>query len=246
MFHKKEYMKTEASKLDSNEEGKSTQIDTNNLQQRMLSGFSLIAIIFVGIFIYRPLFIISIILAAILMFSEWFDMTKKSIPDLLLGFIILPAPIVCILMISDIDDRGLFLMTYILTISAVDVMAMFGGKFFKGPKLIKPISPKKTISGLASGVIAAGFVPVILQLVPGYNLGYLLNEDLTSYQLSFFSMILALIAQASDLFISIFKRKFKIKDSGNIIPGHGGVLDRMDSYILTAPMVLVFLHSNII
>ena len=225
--------------------GSLADTDNKNLQKRVFSGLALMAVIFIGVLIYRPLFIISVTIAAILMFSEWFDMTKKSIPDLLLGFIILPAPIVCILMISDFDKKGLFLMSYIITISAVDVMAMFGGKFFKGPKLMKLVSPKKTVSGLFSGVIAAGFVPIILQLIPGYNLEYLLSAKITSYQLSFFSMILALISQASDLFISVFKRKFKIKDSGNIIPGHGGVLDRMDSYILTAPVVLVFLSSNI-
>ena len=63
--------------------------------------------------------------------------------------------------------------------------------------------------------------------------------------LSFFALIIGVTAQISDLSISLLKRKFKIKDTGTIIPGHGGALDRFDSIILTAPLIALYLLNNV-
>jgi phosphatidate cytidylyltransferase len=120
---------------------------------------------------------------------------------------------------------------------------MFVGKLIKGPKLAPSLSPKKTISGLLGGVAAAAILPMLLNLVPAYSIATYTSASkiILLYQFAF----LGLTSQMSDLFISYFKRKFNIKDSGNLIPGHGGMLDRFDSIVLTAPIVAFYLNSQI-
>lgn len=218
---------------------------SNNLKLRFLSSITLGAVFAMAIFTYRPLFTTITLILAALMLAEWFDMTKSSRLALLSGLIVIPFPMIAIVYISYLDNKGWVLFTLALTISMIDMCAMFGGKFFKGPKLAPKISPQKTVSGLFSAIFAAGLTPLILSLLPFYDLHYLLSKDVSTFTLSFSSAILALIAQASDLFISMFKRKFQIKDTGSIIPGHGGILDRFDSYIFAAPIVLIFIISNL-
>ena len=145
--------------------------------------------------------------------------------------------------ISEIDYNGWLLATFFIIIWSVDSFAMFIGKWLQGPKLAPILSPKKTISGLLGGITAGVLFPLLLKLIPSYKLPY--YGQISNFLLIGQFIILAGVAQASDLFISYFKRKFKIKDSGNIIPGHGGMLDRFDSIILTAPIVAFYLHSQI-
>ena len=122
-------------------------------------------------------------------------------------------------------------------------MAMFGGKLVGGPKLASKTSPNKTISGLIIGVASAIISLNILTLIPAYSLPYMIAKSNVS--LSFFALIIGVTAQISDLSISLLKRKFKIKDTGTIIPGHGGALDRFDSIILTAPLIALYLLNNV-
>ena len=80
-------------------------------------------------------------------------------------------------------------------------------------------------------------------MIPSYKLP--LMFDKSTYFLNLSVIIIAIIAQMSDLFVSYFKRKHKIKDTGTIILGHGGVLDRFDSIILTAPLIAIFISIYI-
>lgn len=213
---------------------------SNNLKKRLISASVLIALLFVSI-IFRPVFIILMFAVALLMLAEWFDMTKSSKIFCLSGLIIIPLPIAAILLISALDHTGEILIFFILTITAIDSAAMFGGKCIKGPRLAPQVSPKKTVSGLISGMFAASLMPPIFNIMPRLNLIENLSYQYSIFELSLMCACLALISQGSDLFISLFKRRFHVKDTGKIIPGHGGVLDRLDSYIFTAPIVLVFL-----
>ena len=122
-------------------------------------------------------------------------------------------------------------------------MAMVGGKLVGGPKLAPKTSPNKTISGLIIGVSSAIISLNILTLIPAYSLPYMIAKSNVS--LSFFALIIGVTAQISDLSISLLKRKFNIKDTGTIIPGHGGALDRFDSIILTAPLIALYLLNNV-
>ena len=220
-------------------------MDKQNLLKRSISG-SILAIIFLAsIFLFRPAFTVLVYIVAALMLLEWYNMTKNEKLYIynFTGQILIIIPISSILIISSIDDQGWVLLTLFVCISTVDIMAMFGGKLIGGVKLAPKISPNKTISGLLVGTSSACIAINLLTLIPNYELPGMLNKN--NFALTLHILLLGMIAQTSDLLVSCFKRKFKIKDTGTIIPGHGGALDRFDSIILTAPLVLLYLSSNL-
>ncbi|WP_425364089.1 phosphatidate cytidylyltransferase [Candidatus Tisiphia endosymbiont of Hybos culiciformis] len=207
----------------------------SNIVVRILSALVIGPVFIIAIMFIKSLFYILMLLIAVGMLYEWYQMTKSSFSYGLLGFIMIPIPIISLVIIAIEDKNRWLLLLYFTIIWSVDVFAMIGGKNIGGAKLAPKISPNKTCSGLITGVLASGVTAFLLSLMPGFDLPtyYLLNKR----HLIIAAFCLALIAQMSDLFISYFKRKFAIKDSGTIIPGHGGVLDRFDSIILTAPIL---------
>ncbi|MDA9163564.1 phosphatidate cytidylyltransferase [Rickettsiaceae bacterium] len=218
-------------------------MDKKNLMTRILSG-AVIGLIFVtSIMLVRPLFYVVMLFVTIVMLLEWYSMTKGSLISTLFGEILIPLSIASLLIISYLDESGWLLLTFFSLIWMVDVNAMLGGKLVGGPKLAPTLSPNKTISGLVIGVLSATIIVNILSLIPSYQLPYsFLNS---TFSLSVFCLIMGCIAQMSDLLVSFFKRRFNIKDTGSIIPGHGGVLDRFDSIILTAPITALYLMSHL-
>ncbi len=115
---------------------------------------------------------------------------------------------------------------------ATDIGAYAAGRAIGGPKLAPRISPKKTWAGLAGGVIAAGASGAAVALVAGFG---------DPFWLFVAGSALALVAQAGDLVESAIKRHFDRKDSGSLIPGHGGILDRVDGLVFAAPVVALFM-----
>jgi phosphatidate cytidylyltransferase len=109
-----------------------------------------------------------------------------------------------------------------------DVGGLLFGKVFKGKKLTK-ISPNKTISGSVGSFILS------LSLVPIFY--FLLNDQFSNLlDLILLAILVSFLCQLGDLFISFLKRKAKVKDTGDILPGHGGLLDRIDGMILAIPL----------
>lgn len=209
-------------------------MSTTQNQLRLLSGI-VIAMLFLSSLLYiRFLFYILMIIIAVGMIQEWFNMCYKK-PFLVgLGFVIILMSIICLIIMHAKLLHGMTLVSYFLMIWCTDVFAMLGGKYFQGPKLAPYISPKKTWSGLICGMTAAGFVALIIYITA---LDAVLTHKMNSCWYAFsFGVIIAFIAQLSDLFVSYFKRQANLKDSGNIIPGHGGMLDRFDSIIFSAPL----------
>ena len=202
---------------------------------RILSALVLGPVFIIAIMFFKILFYILMLLITIGMLYEWYKMTKTSILYMLLGFIIVPIAPISLTIIASKDGNQWLLLLYFTIIWSVDSFAMIGGKSIGGPKLAPIISPRKTWSGLIIGVLGAAISGFLLSLIPGFNVQFNCKTHLIIAVI-----FLALIAQMSDLFISCFKRKFAIKDSGAIIPGHGGVLDRFDSIILTAPLLLTY------
>ena len=131
-------------------------------------------------------------------------------------------------------SEGPIFFLYIISICFLtDVGGYVFGKLIGGKKLSK-ISPNKTISGTIGS-----FIFSILPLIIFLNLGYL-NLELDTKSISL-CLIISLISQLGDLFISFFKRKAKIKDTGKLLPGHGGVLDRVDGIIFAIPFTYFLL-----
>ena len=123
----------------------------------------------------------------------------------------------------------------ILICISTDIGGYVFGKIFKGPKLTK-ISPNKTYSGVVGGFLFA--------LIAGLSqMKYMQHKTLENDSLKVLIsiIIISLISQIGDLLVSYFKRKAKIKDTGKIFPGHGGLLDRVDGLILVMPIVYIYL-----
>lgn len=108
---------------------------------------------------------------------------------------------------------------------ATDIGAFFAGRTIGGPKLAPTVSPAKTWSGLAGGIVAASALAAALHYWAGLPL-----------RLTLATPALAVVAQLGDLFESALKRRAGVKDSGNLLPGHGGVLDRLDGVVPVAPL----------
>lgn len=216
----------------------------NNLALRIISGAVLGSIFLLSIFYMRPLFNIILYMIATLMLLEWYDMTKVSVISNIIGLILIPISIASLLLLSYIDYSGWLLITYFTIIWSVDIMAMFGGKLIGGYKLAPRISPNKTISGLLCGIFSAALLVNILSMISPSSIN--ISEIFLKTELTIYTLMFGILAQISDLTVSVFKRKFGIKDTGTIIPGHGGVLDRFDSIILTAPIFVLFILTNFV
>ncbi|MEZ5708473.1 MAG: phosphatidate cytidylyltransferase [Blastomonas sp.] len=142
-------------------------------------------------------------------------------------------PVLALLYLRQQDD-GLMLALWAMSIVwATDIGAYFAGRAIGGPKLAPAISPSKTWAGLGGGVFAA----LLLGLLFYQNFGLPLVLALASG-------LLAVLAQTGDLLESHLKRQAGVKDSGNLIPGHGGVLDRVDGLVPVAPVAALVMIAQ--
>lgn len=136
-----------------------------------------------------------------------------------------------------LDDQALgygaveVLVAFILPIIAVDVGAYFAGRAIGGPKIAPKISPAKTWAGLGGGAVLAALVGVIIEI---FDFGPAGQPGYTWLAIGFAVIgggLIAIIAQAGDFFESWMKRRAGVKDAGQLIPGHGGLFDRLDGFV---------------
>ena len=132
----------------------------------------------------------------------------------------------------DRTGMGHMLWLVILTAFGTDIMAYFTGFFLGKHKLCPNISPKNTVEGAIGGIVGSVILCTLF--------GYLISEGPLIHFI-LIGLFGSMAAQAGDLTASIFKRKMGIKDYGNLIPGHGGILDRFDSVLFTAPFVYYYI-----
>lgn len=123
------------------------------------------------------------------------------------------------------------LVVFVLPIVAVDVGAYFAGRAIGGPKIAPRISPAKTWAGLFGGAILAGLVGVAVELADFGPAAYPGTSPLALGMAVAGGMLIAVLAQTGDFFESWMKRRAGVKDSGHLIPGHGGLFDRLDGFI---------------
>ena len=134
-------------------------------------------------------------------------------------------------------DLGLVAAIWLLaTVWAIDICAYFAGRFFGGPKLAPRISPKKTWAGLIGGMAGAVAVAVVTSIWIGSG---------SAAILAVIAVALTVLEQAGDFAESALKRRAGVKDSGTLIPGHGGILDRVDGLVAVTlgAAVLAFLNN---
>ena len=211
----------------------------NEFTKRFFSSIILIPIVLFIIIEGSFLFTFFILISLIIATYEWFQMSKSDIQKIL-GLFFLIISFYTIFKIRNNFNQDYFHILFVAIICvSTDVGGYIFGKFFKGPKLTK-ISPNKTYSG----VIGSFLIPIII-----INLFFELPLNIYNFEYSketlVFVLIISLVSQIGDIVISFFKRLSKIKDTGNIIPGHGGILDRIDGMIFAYPFsYLVFLNWN--
>ena len=207
----------------------------NETLKRILSSLILIPIAFFFILKGSIFFTFFIFVCFLITSYEWHMMSKKK-SYYFLGLIFL-----ILSFLSAFIIRNNFIHNFILIVLiciSTDIGGYTFGKLFKGPKLTK-ISPNKTYSGM----IGSFFLSMISVLLYG---SYVNNDDnlfLNSYwpehKLLIYAILISFISQIGDLVISYFKRKSKIKNTGKIIPGHGGLLDRIDGMIFAIPFAFI-------
>ena len=202
------------------------------LTKRILSSIMLIPITLFFIIKGSFLFTFFILICLGLITYEWHMMSKKK-PYRIFGFIFLFLSFYTIYKLRiDINDYRYLLFVTLICIST-DIGGYVFGKIFKGPKLTK-FSPKKTYAGMIGGYLLS-----IISTI--FFANFYLNEKLT-IKWFIFVILISTISQLGDIIVSYFKRLSKIKDTGKIIPGHGGLLDSVDGMIFAFPFsYLIFL-----
>ena len=212
----------------------------SELNKRILSSLILLptALFFIikGMFFFKFFMIIFFLLAAF----EWNALSKGKnykIP----GFVFLIVSIYFIILLRGNSNFELYIFLFtILICVSTDIGGYVFGNIFKGPKIIKSISPNKTYAGSIGGYLLS----IILFNFFLKN-SYLIEKGLPNYfgKAEFiWVLLISSVSQAGDFIISYFKRKSKIKNTGSIIPGHGGLLDRVDGMIFALPFMYIFFN----
>ena len=212
---------------------------SKDLSNRLLTSIVLISLLALS-FNYSYILIISLIFVSLISWIEFQGLIskifkKKSIKINFYRITINGLSLIYLTMFSAIifsgisQDNAKMSMLYLFSICICsDVGGLLFGKVFKGKKLTK-ISPNKTISGSVGSFILS------LSLVPIFY--FLLNDQFSNLlDLILLAILVSFLCQLGDLFISFLKRKAKVKDTGDILPGHGGLLDRIDGMILAIPL----------
>ena len=202
-------------------------------EKRLLSSIILIPATFLIILEGEIFFYIFLSLAFLISSYEWLKMIKRY--DLkILGILFLLFSFYSAFYFRSQNLEG-FLLIILICIST-DIGGYLFGKLFKGPKLTK-ISPNKTQSGMIGSYILAIVASTIF--IQQYTNEISIDKNIITSDFKFFIIVLLIssVSQGGDLIISVFKGQSKIKNTGQIIPGHGGLLDRIDGMIFAFPFV---------
>ncbi|MDA7714177.1 phosphatidate cytidylyltransferase [Candidatus Pelagibacter sp.] len=217
----------------------------NELKKRIFTSILLISLL-AAMYLYSFMMIIALIIIAIIVWIELYALISKIFPKnrlkdrfnrLLYKTISLLYLSLLVCFIFAIESNYINLKVYLLYSVLVAILSDIGGlvfgKIFKGKKLIK-ISPNKTISGSIGSLVFS------LTLIPFFNEKFVFINLLN---LILITISISITSQLGDLFISFLKRKAKVKDTSDLLPGHGGFLDRVDGIIFAIP--IGFLLFNI-
>ena len=205
-------------------ENRITSYDVKNFIIRIFSAilfvpFIIVPIILKGYFLY--LFYIFLLSLMVIELIDMSKISKKKFFIYLYLLICLLTVFTFILLILSSENGNFKIIEIILTIWIFDTFCYLGGKIFNGKKLMPNISKGKTFSGLYTGIIVTLIISSLYYLEIHNNL----------YMLLFLVIPVIILSFLGDLIVSVLKRSVNIKDSGYIMPGHGGIIDRMDSFV---------------
>ena len=197
----------------------------SELAVRTLTGAIMIVAALLAAYVGGYLFAIAVAAIATMMFYEWTRIVAGwGAAWYLSGFVYALLPALALLWVRERDAHGLNLLIWMFIVTwSTDIGAYFAGRRFGRRKLAPRISPNKTVEGLIGGIVAATLLGGAWAVAVGLGAALLALAP-----------ILAIAAQAGDLFESGMKRRAGVKDSGHWLPGHGGVLDRLDGLVPVA------------
>ena len=205
------------------------------LQKRILSSIILVPVSFFFIIQGSFTFIFFLSLIFLVTSLEWLRMTKNKDLLRIFGIFFLFFSFFSAIYLRQYIGLNFFLFLIIICIFT-DIGGYIFGKTFKGPKLTK-ISPKKTYSGVIGSFLISLLFGLIYIKFLGRKSRILLDTD--PLFIILLILFISLVNQIGDLIISYFKRKAKLKDTGKILPGHGGFLDRIDGIIFVMPITYI-------
>lgn len=173
--------------------------------------------------IFSDVSLLPIILITMSILLVFFDKSEYNVNDFtfVTTFLVLLSTVFTYFIYIRNEDVNILIYLLLITI-LTDTFALFGGKLFGKHKLIEKVSPKKTIEGSIIGSVFGTIIPSIYYI-------YMVDPGANILTVIFMTLILSIIGQLGDLVFSSIKRYFNIKDFSNIMPGHGGILDRIDS-----------------
>ena len=214
------------------------------LKKRIITSIFLIMLLFL-MYAYAFIMIISLIIIAIISWIEFYALISKIFSKDILRhkFLRIVLKAVSLLYLSMVTlfiilnlhlEHGIFIVYSLLIAIASDIGGLIIGRTIKGKKLTK-ISPKKTISGsIGSFIFSLLIIPFFVNK---------LNID-SILILILITLFISLASQLGDLFISLLKRRAKVKDTSDILPGHGGLLDRIDGIIFAIPVGVLLMNFS--
>ena len=212
----------------------------SNLIIRISTSFLLVFILSISLFINKYLFLTLLMISSFISFHEFNNLIKKTIKNnkKLIKTVQILSIFFLILFIYtsyEIYDRSFITIIWLISICIFsDTGGFIIGKLIGGKKLTK-ISPNKTIAGSIGSFVFSLFPLTFITQVNDF----LIYDDILLANLVIVSLLFSLVCQLGDLFISYFKRKAKVKDTGYILPGHGGLLDRIDGLIFVLPIAFI-------
>ena len=214
---------------------------SKNLKDRLYTSLVLFLLIFL-IFSYNLFLIYSLLVCSVLAILEFLNLIKKIKINFLIKyliniFFIFYIFIFCFYFVLFSYIGGLKIILFILLSACIasDIGGFLFGKVFKGPKLTK-ISPNKTYSGSLGSIILSSLVVLFISFL--FDIGL-------NFKIVITGVLTSIFCQLGDLLFSFLKRKAKLQDTGKILPGHGGILDRIDGLLLGVPIgFIIFFLLN--
>ncbi|MEE4199590.1 phosphatidate cytidylyltransferase [Erythrobacter sp.] len=211
----------------------------NDLPVRLVSGVFMAGLAIIALWFGGWPWIAFVVLLAGLVLWEWNLLTREfgvspmsEVAWQFLGALYVGAAALAVIQVRLNYDMWTVLLVFLAPVVAVDVGAYFAGRTIGGPKLIPAVSPSKTWAGLFGGMVAASLVLITIEVA---DLGAASGPGYTPLAIALAALtgsLVAILAQAGDLFESWMKRRAGVKDSGRLIPGHGGLFDRLDGFIM--------------
>ena len=209
----------------------------NELLVRSIAGVMMAAVALIAAFLGGYVFAILVAIAAGAMFVEWRRLAVGwGVGWMVAGFAYALVPALALLWLRDRAPQGLELIFWVFIVTwTTDIGAFFAGRAIGGPRLAAGISPNKTWAGLIGGMVSAGLA------------GWAWTQYvMLPVSLIWLAPAFAAAAQGGDLFESWLKRRAGAKDSGSMLPGHGGILDRLDGLVVVATLTALFQAGGVL